>query len=187
MRFIKRRKRRVGLKEIGPDGLFTFLLSHAALLASGGLLLGYLCVRVFHLAARAPCHAGDASTCLVFGMKLEPNGRLPMDYTRRLDRVSSITQRATSIHVVLLGGRTSDHPISEAAAGEAYLRAHAPVVGSVQLEEGSRHTLENLKNVMNMGLDGQRASPADKSVSSGQMHVHGARPGPGCRSVRCGG
>lgn len=149
---------RIRLKQLGSDGVFTFLLSHMVLLATGGLLLGYLFGRVIQLAIHAPCHTGGARTCLVFGMKLGENGTLPEDYLLRLERVRKIQADASSTRFILLGGRTGEGLLSEAAAGKRYLNHHSPAFERVELEESSLHTQENIKNVMDMGVAGKPVS-----------------------------
>lgn len=140
-------KPRVGLKEIGPEGALTFVLSHIVLLASAGVLLCILFARVLRVARQATTSPPPAGTCLVFGMRLADEGRLPEDYRRRLERVLLLHRERPELELILLGGRTGVHDVSESGAGRDELLSRGVPAERIRIEDRSRHTLENISNV----------------------------------------
>lgn len=81
---------------------------------------------------------------LIPGMQLsagEPN----QDFRLRLHRARQLHQQH-GCHLLLMGGLTGGEVVSEAAAGKQFLVRQGVESSAVQLEDGSRNTLENLSN-----------------------------------------
>lgn len=141
---------RVALRDIGPDGLFTLFLSHVAFIVSGGLLFMILCLRVLQVARQATTNPPEAGACLIFGMRLRDDGRVPDPYRLRLERAYLLHRARPALDLILLGGRTGSHDISESGAGRDVLLSLGVGDEHIHIEESSRHTLENIYNVQAM-------------------------------------
>jgi len=151
-----RRQPRVTLAGIGLDGLAMFALSHGVILATAGLSLGAMCVHVWRVARRSEVPR-QADRLLVLGMQLE-DGAPGRDYRLRLLRACRLARRRPGVRVMILGGHTDPQGPSEAWAGARFLEARGIEPRRVQLEDASRHTLENLVEARALlsGEDGQR-------------------------------
>jgi len=120
-------------------------LSCLVIAASLGTSLLLALAYVLRLGATAPATAARAGRVLVLGMRLEADGAPTAVYRQRLDRALALLQAAPDALVFLLGGQTGAGP-SEAEAGRAYLRARGLAAERTRIEDGSRHTLENLRH-----------------------------------------
>lgn len=128
---------------IGADGLAMLALSTAlAVLFCGATLLVSL-IYVTRVACRTRADAPPARRILVLGMRLEA-GKPGRDYRARLERAAALWARDRAAEIVILGGTTAAGQPSEAVAGAAFLRACGVAPAAIQLEDRSRHTLENL-------------------------------------------
>ncbi len=121
-----------------------FALSTAFMLLSGGMTLLIAFGHVMWVACRARCDGPKGARILVLGMRLNSAGEPTPAYRRRLDRALELWSQAGSAEIIILGGRTTQCPQSEAAAGAALLRANGVPPEHILLEDQSRHTLENL-------------------------------------------
>ncbi|AXK73048.1 YdcF family protein [Lysobacter sp. TY2-98] len=131
------------------DVLLTGIVTLAACVLSAGLVyLAYL-VHVVRTALRAPCAPEQGAHLLLFG-KHAPRGRIDTDFAARLDRAAQLWRERPSQHLVLLGGGAQGE-LSEAeiARRELFARGLAPDT-PLQLESGSRDTLQNLRNARQM-------------------------------------
>jgi uncharacterized SAM-binding protein YcdF (DUF218 family) len=129
---------------IGRDGFAMLGLSGAIMLLSLGtsllLALGY----VLRVAWRSPSDGPPPSHIIVLGMRLKRNGEPSACYQARLDRALQLWRRWQRSRVVILGGVTMLGARSEAEVGAAWLRAQGVCADSIETEDRSRHTLENL-------------------------------------------
>lgn len=129
---------------IGRDGLFTFVLACLVFFATGGLIWLWCLRRVAVTARETGCTAPPLPV-MVLGMRLD-RGRVAPPYAARLERARTLATEHPAVPLLLLGGRTDASGISEAEAGRDHLAARGVAVERIQLEDRSRHTLENLQN-----------------------------------------
>lgn len=113
-------------------------------LSAGLVWLGYL-IHVWRIATRSQLSPPRRMTVLVFGRRLEHDAP-GHDYRQRLQRALVLARQRQTDHLLLLGG-CSGSRLSEAAAGEAWLRQHE-LAGDVrvELEQDSVDSLENLRH-----------------------------------------
>ncbi|MGM0593502.1 MAG: YdcF family protein [Pseudomonadota bacterium] len=141
---------RVRLSSIGGNGIKMLLLTLLLTGASGGLSLLGACYHVWRVAVRTGTDSGGRRQLLVLGMQLDEKGACRPDYRRRLGRACQLLERGEVEALYLLGGVTSAGAPSEASAGRDYLYAQGCRPPRLHLEEGSRHTLENLQQVRSL-------------------------------------
>lgn len=128
------------------DGLFTLSLSTTLILFSFGSTYLLTFVHILLTAIKAGCDNKKSQNIVILGKKL--NNNLPdSDYRQRLDRALSIISKATSNKVHIFGGITGDASISEARAGQNYLEENGIKTNDIYLEEKSRDTLENMRQL----------------------------------------
>ncbi|MCW8918366.1 MAG: YdcF family protein [Gammaproteobacteria bacterium] len=72
-------------------------------------------------------------------------GKPNPDFRLRLERAHHLHQQ-TGCRLLLMGGVTGSETISEADAGKQFLVAQGIAPSALILEDGSRNTLENLRN-----------------------------------------
>lgn len=138
------------------DALHTGAVAGIVCLLSGGLVyLGYF-AHVVRTARRASCLPEYREWLLLFG-KHAPGGRLDADFSARIARAAALLRVRTPQMIVLLGGGAPGHP-SEAEVAHAALLADGIAADTpLQLETGSRDTLQNLRNArMLLGDTGYR-------------------------------
>lgn len=137
-------------KGVDRDGLFTFLLTIPVVVLGLGLPLLITYLHALRIAMASHCHGRHGACLLVFGKRLV-HGAVDRDYRLRLNKTHELIQQNPHRRVILLGGAPRTACLSEAMAGLNYLKEkgveHAD---SIQLEEGSRNTLENLRHARNM-------------------------------------
>lgn len=133
------------LNWVGADGLKMLFASVLVALCSGGLSLLFVFLYVTRVARTASAEVPlDNDLCvLVPGVRLE-NGSVGKDFRQRLERAYVLYQ-AGARQIILLGGKMAGSMRSEAAAGADYLLMRGLPNTVLRLEEGSRHTLENLR------------------------------------------
>ncbi len=131
------------------DVLHAAVVTLLALVLSLGLVwVGYL-IHVWRVAARSPLTLSRPMTVLVFGRRLVRN-QPEADYQQRLSRTLALMRAEQTEHVLLLGGH-SGGLISEAAAGREWLQRHEVPAGiTVQLEQASVDSLENLRHARSL-------------------------------------
>lgn len=127
------------------DLLHTGVIALAACVLSAGLVyVGYF-VHVLRTARRAPCAPRRGQRLLLFG-KHAPRGRVDVDFAARLDRAAHVWREHPPSHLVLLGGgEPGELSEAEVARDALFARGMGRDV-AVQLESGSRDTLQNLRN-----------------------------------------
>ena len=126
---------------VGPDGFAMLGLSCAVIVASLGLALLVAFGHVLWRAWRTPATAPPCPHAIVLGLRLGPDGAPSSRYRQRLDRARRLSVGA----IILLGGQTRRDTQSESAAGRDWLLAQGEAPSRIQIEEHSRHTLENLR------------------------------------------
>ena len=132
------------------DVWHSLIVTALACALTAGLLYVVYLVRVTLIAARAQCRSEPGALLLVFGRKLDVNGRPEHDYIARLQRALEILVRQPSQKLMLLGG-ASGAQVSEAAAGVDWVRAHGlPAAVEVILEQASNDSLENLRHARSL-------------------------------------
>jgi uncharacterized SAM-binding protein YcdF (DUF218 family) len=143
---------------VGVDGWTTLLLASLVIVASGGLSLLFSLRTVYRL-ARDTSPVATGPLTLVLGMRLA-DGRVSAGYAQRLDRAFSLLRAGRTQELMLLGGHTAPAAPSEAACGRDYLLARGVDPGQLQVEDFSRHTLENLQQARrHLEATGQRVTP----------------------------
>ena len=155
------------------DALHGLLVATALMLLSGGLLyLGYV-VWVWRMARRASCSldfaeastskeiqgqarqaqasAGESSPVILLFGKHSPRGEPDADFRQRIERARRLAAISPAMRLLLLGGGP---PPSEAeVARRALLAAGLPASVSVQLEDQSLDTLQNLRHARDLLRD----------------------------------
>lgn len=151
---------------LGTVGYATLLLSNLVLLASGGLLLLALFWRVIRTARTASATPRSSGPRLVLGHVLQ-HGRPSLLFIQRLRRAIALQRLAPHSPILLLGGRTSAGAPSEAEAGRDYLLEAGVPAARLVIEDGSRHTLENLQQARRL------IPPEPRPVLiSNRFHLH---------------
>lgn len=132
------------LFSMGRDGFVMLCISTLVITGTGGLsLLGCLW-HVITVARQTPTITAADNCRVVLGVCLNGNGDIPGDFKKRLERVLSLPPGP----VLLLGGYTNPSvPTSEANAGRQWLVARGIPTSLIDIEDGSRHTLENLQGL----------------------------------------
>lgn len=132
-----------------PDVLHAMAVSAAACVFSAGLVYVAYFVHVLRVARNASCVPEHGQCVLVFG-KHAPRGRIDRDFDARLERAARLWHERTPHTLVLLGGGppgvASEAEVARAALWARGIAADAPL----QLEAGSRDTLQNLRNARQM-------------------------------------
>lgn len=120
-----------------------------AVVLSGGLVWLVYLIRVWRIAA-GPLQKMPANmTVLVFGCRLA-NDKPSPEYRRRLNRALSLARSGQTGRILLLGGCSGGRR-SEAAAGHEWLQQHELPPGvSVELEQESIDSLENLRHARSL-------------------------------------
>lgn len=128
------------------DGLLMLIFSISVIALSFGLSFLFVFIYITFIAIKTGCNDIKTDHIVVLGKKLENNSP-DNDYQQRLDRTLSIVSFATSSKVYILGGITGGESISEARAGQNYLEENNIQTSDIYLEEKSRDTLENMKQL----------------------------------------
>ncbi len=122
-------------------------ISVAAIVGTAGLSWAAAMLGVWHVARRTGTGDAGQGPILVLGHRLRPDGSLSAAFRARLARAATLWRAAPARRVLLLGGASRSGQATEAAAGRAALLAQGVPAARVELEERSRHTLENLRGV----------------------------------------
>lgn len=132
------------LLSMGRDGFATLCLSTLVVAGTGGFSLLCCLWHVIAVARRTPANLAEDGCRVVLGVCLNGNGDVPGDFEVRLTRILDLRPGP----VLLLGGYTNPSaPYSEADAGKKWLVARGVPAPLIEIEDGSRHTLENLQEV----------------------------------------
>ena len=151
------------------DLILTFALTLCVILLTGGTAWLFALGRVLQTARTGAALAPDGEWLLVPGKRLvadRPDG----DFRERLRRAADLAGCPPRHPILILGGRTGAARISEAEAGETFLRSLPEGEGlRVHLEAASQDTLTNLRNVRE--LLGHRAPGASVTLISNRYHL----------------
>lgn len=147
------------------DVLHAAAVTVLVVLLSGGLVwLAYL-VHVWRVAARSSLQTPRRMVVLVFGCRLANDEPTP-EYCRRLQRALMLARTHFTDHILLLGGHSGGQ-VSEAAAGEVWLRQQRlPSPVRLELEPDSTDSLENLRHARRILLARQTGLPPVALVTS---------------------
>lgn len=127
-------------------GLLTLSLSATLILVSFGVTYLLTFTHILLTAIKASCDNKNAKDIVILGKKLNNNSP-DNEYRQRLDRALCITSLSTNKKVHILGGITGEASISEARAGQNYLEENSIQTNDISLEEKSRDTLENMRQL----------------------------------------
>ncbi|MCP3662664.1 MAG: glycosyltransferase [Gammaproteobacteria bacterium] len=141
---------------VGYDGISMLLLSVLIMLLTLGVSWIVVLFQVASRAIESESRSDGVDLCVVLGMCLIDN-QPSRDFKKRLDRGLRYLQQTPGSKLYILGGYTGGD-ISEAAAGECYLLAKGISQEHILLEDRSRHTVENLREVRTM-LPDKGAAP----------------------------
>lgn len=152
-----------------PDVLHAMAVSAAACVLSAGLVYVAYFVHVLRVARNASCVPEHGECVLLFG-KHSPRGAIDRDFDARVERAAWLWHQRTPRTLVLLGGGppgvASEAEVARAALWARGIAADAPL----QLEAGSRDTLQNLRNARQL-----LALPAASRVTLLSSRYHLAR------------
>lgn len=132
-------------KQIGYDGIATFLLSLIIIILTAGLSYFYSLWKTYSTAKNSPSYIPDTDVLLVLGMRLKKNNINNL-YQLRLDKAAELLASHPDLRVIILGGLTGNATITEAQAGKNYLIKRGIDPARILSEHQSRHTLANLKS-----------------------------------------
>lgn len=123
-------------------------LSNLMIFISFGGSYAWVLFRMVRLGRNTPttAHVRDV---LILGKELH-DGRADDEFYSRLSRGAALYQQKNIQRLILLGGKTSKSGPTEAEAGRQVLRSLGIPDAAIVLEEGSRHTLENLRNARDL-------------------------------------
>ena len=159
-------------QEIDWDGLFTLFLTLLVVGMGLGLPLLITYIHALRTARASSCETRSDASLLVFGKRLL-NGQIDSDYRRRLDKTLELIEQNPKRIVILLGGSPPNERRSEAMAGLNYLEVKGIKNRSaIQLEEGSRNTLENLRQARTML---QSTRPGPTALITNRYHLARSR------------
>lgn len=139
------KEKRRSWRMIGADGAFTLFLSTLIILLTAGLSWLLACLRVLQVALTSSNRIAPADWILVLGRQLLGSA-VTLDYAARLDRAVAVASSQPQARIMVLGGKTSEGPFTEADQGRRYLMQRGIDAGRIHMESGSLHTLENLQN-----------------------------------------
>lgn len=132
------------------DGLLTLAFSILLIFITFGISLlieAWRCYQVAKHTQHIPnAEQVDVRLSILFGNKLSQISEVRNDYRIRLDKSLWFLRHNPERHLIILGGKTGKHSISEARAGLNHLLNSGLTENHhIFLEESSRNTLENLK------------------------------------------
>lgn len=133
-------------ESIGWDGVLTFILSNLVIVLSAGLTLLLTLIYAWRIAAQSLSTSTSSEPRLVLGMRLQTDSTPAPEFQQRLQRGYQELQQHPAAAILVLGGQTGHHDISEAEAGRRWLIERGISPTRILCEDNSRHTLENLFN-----------------------------------------
>jgi uncharacterized SAM-binding protein YcdF (DUF218 family) len=131
-------------RDMGPGGPSSITLAFLTATLGLGLPVLYRLRSVLRRAQRD--ERAPADLILVLGRELRDN-RPTAVFRARLEHGARLLREGWAPRILVSGGVTGDSQVSEAEAGRELLLAHGLAAATVLVEDGSRHTLENLFNV----------------------------------------
>jgi uncharacterized SAM-binding protein YcdF (DUF218 family) len=141
-----------------PDVWHAMTVSAAACAFSAGLVYVAYFVHVLRVARAASCVPQHGECVLVFG-KHSPRGEIDRDFAARVERAALLWRERPPRTLVLLGGGppgvASEAEVARAALWARGVATDAPL----RLENGSRDTLQNLRNARQLLSPPRRTEP----------------------------
>lgn len=128
------------------DGLVMLLISNAIAIGTAGLSLAAVLRQVRRVATQVGCVPIGHGQIAVLGAPVSADGPSE-EFRERLLAGKRLLDDSDHRQLVLLGGRPHGGLLSEAACGRNFLMLHGVAEEAVTIEERSRHTLENLRNL----------------------------------------
>jgi uncharacterized SAM-binding protein YcdF (DUF218 family) len=124
------------------------LVSNLVLLATVGLSGAAALWHVRHVMSRfrEPEPYATGGPIVVLGAPVEAGGP-GIELRERLLAAKRLFDRGVAPRVIILGGAPHEGPTSEAACGRDFLTSLGMPTEAITVEEHSRHTLENLRNL----------------------------------------
>lgn len=151
------------------DGYLMLLISFLIIGLSLGISLISAGVFIWVIALRAKSQVTHPHV-VILGKKLVNNAP-DADYRLRLDRALQSYRFNQQIQLYILGGINGHATFSEAQAGRLYLQKCGVPLQQIYIEENSRNTLENLKQLA------QTTVISDKKIDLITNRYHLARAG----------
>jgi uncharacterized SAM-binding protein YcdF (DUF218 family) len=128
------------------DGYLMLFYSIAIITLSFSLTFLIVFLYVFFIAIRTRCDQIKTDQVVILGKELIRN-QPDEDYRLRLDRALTISALRAKARIYRLGGITGESTISESKAGQRYLENNDMPAEHIYIEEVSRDTLENIKQL----------------------------------------
>lgn len=139
------------------DGVVMLLISNAIVVGTGGLSLAAALWHVRRIAARVGCAPSRSGQIAVLGAPISTDGPSE-EFRERLLAGKRLFDAGGHKQIILLGGTPLGGLLSEAACGREFLMRQGVAEAAVTIEERSRHTLENLRNLREL-LGPENAEP----------------------------
>ena len=139
-----KRRNSTFIAELGPGGLSSLVLALASGVLGFGLPVAARLREVLQRAGHDDRRPSDA--VLILGRELVGD-RPTAIFRARLEHGAALWREGWAPEIFVSGGMTGSASRSEAAAGREHLIGLGLPAGAIRIEEGSRHTLENLYNV----------------------------------------
>ncbi len=121
-------------------------LSNLIIVVTGGLSFAWSAIHVFKVAKSSLSIVDAKETILVFGIRLI-NGEPCADYKLRLEKAHRLLMQNETATIIILGGAKGPEERSEAYEGRRYLIDKGVSESRILIEDKSRNTLENLKQL----------------------------------------
>ncbi|WP_019895148.1 YdcF family protein [Hydrogenovibrio halophilus] len=154
---------------VDRDGVFMLLVTLVLIVITLGLSYLYCLTKTYRASRRFPSHCDRPLPIVVPGKQLieqQPDA----DYQQRLTRALALWQSTPEQTVWLLGGPNAPQAISEAQAGAHFLMNMVPAIEPcIHLEDRSRNTLENLKQLRSVFQNDDR--PLQIRLVSNRYHL----------------
>jgi uncharacterized SAM-binding protein YcdF (DUF218 family) len=128
------------------DGYLTLFFSVALIALSFALTYLFVFIYILFIAIKTGCNDIKADHIVLLGKKLVSN-RPDKDYRLRLNRALTIAAHRINTQIHILGGITGDSTVSESIAGKNYLEENKIQTKHIYIEEISRDTLDNMKQL----------------------------------------
>ena len=128
------------------DGVVMLLISNAMVIGTAGLSWAAALRRVWRIARRVGCVPSRGGQIAVLGAPVSAEGPSE-EFRERLLAGKRLFDAGGHRRLILLGGTPHGGPPSEAVCGREFLMRQGVAGTAIALEDRSRHTLENLRNL----------------------------------------
>ena len=116
-----------------------------------GLTFLFVFVYILYIAIKADHDEVKAGHIVALGKKLIEN-QPDKDYRLRLNRALTVASHRADVQIYILGGITGESSLSESRAGQRYLEESSIQARHIYIEEKSRDTLDNMKQLKSTTL-----------------------------------